>query len=301
MDLKVLEYFICIYEEKRISRAAQLLFLSQQGLSKAIQSLETELDVPLFYRTQSGVVPTKFGDALYGKAKEVLKSQHSLILSITQLKDQHTGVLRLGLADAIVSLLEIGSPLAGFISMYPGIQFENVEEPDDICEDKLVEGDLDFAFIMGPISRQQINAIHLISEGICVMVNKGHALSGKPVLTISEIIEEPLVCPSKSNRGYDRFIKLCKENGFVPNILFHSNDPYAHSEIVKVNAGLGICPSHYKNLVQDDEYVFIPLDRDPRKVYLAYSNTRLRTPSEKRFIDYITQYYKVFFDKKTLL
>lgn len=55
MNIKQCETFLRLVEEGSISKAAQKMFFSKQGLSRAIQSLENELGVQLFLRTSSGI------------------------------------------------------------------------------------------------------------------------------------------------------------------------------------------------------------------------------------------------------
>ena len=85
MDLTKLKYFLRICEENNISKAAQGLFLTQQGLSKAIISLEKELTVPLFYRTSEGMVLTKYGEAIKEEAQRILSSENKMRESIRSL------------------------------------------------------------------------------------------------------------------------------------------------------------------------------------------------------------------------
>jgi len=72
MDARRLSYFACILEEGSITAAAQKLRLSQPALTKAMKLLEDELGVALFERTMTGITPTTYGDALYGRAKAIL-------------------------------------------------------------------------------------------------------------------------------------------------------------------------------------------------------------------------------------
>ena len=69
MDLKELRYFIRVYEEKSINKAATQLFITPQGLSKMIQHLEEDLHTKLFIRSMKGMEPTESGN-LFLKRKE---------------------------------------------------------------------------------------------------------------------------------------------------------------------------------------------------------------------------------------
>jgi DNA-binding transcriptional LysR family regulator len=295
LDINALKYFFCTYHERNISKAAQMQYLSQQGLSKAIQALDVELGVPLFRRTKTGVVPTKFGDALYEQVKEILNNYSNMIQIITELKGEKKGVLKVGLANSMAAALEIGVPLLDFMSLYPDIQIENTNESDSNCEKMLLEGSLDIAFLMAPVSYSQIHTTYLMSDNICAVVNKKHRLSDRTELTISDIKDEPILCADKSNKGYDVILRIFREMGYRPNILFTSNEPLMHYQFVRQNAGVVISPSaHWNHNFRDEDrpFVIIPLKTEPGKILIAYNDTRLLTPNEKLFVDYFVEYYK---------
>jgi DNA-binding transcriptional LysR family regulator len=57
MDLKRLRYFCRVVEQGSISQAAKVLNMAQPPLSKRIQELEEELNVPLFTRQEIALNP----------------------------------------------------------------------------------------------------------------------------------------------------------------------------------------------------------------------------------------------------
>lgn len=74
LDEKQLRYFMKLYEVRSMHKAAEELYISQQGLSKSIQSLESDLRVKLFRRSVSGVIPTESGDYFYEESRHLLNS-----------------------------------------------------------------------------------------------------------------------------------------------------------------------------------------------------------------------------------
>ena len=52
MTLQQLQYLVALAESNSINQAAQNLFVSQSGISKAIKQLEKALNTKLFLRTQ---------------------------------------------------------------------------------------------------------------------------------------------------------------------------------------------------------------------------------------------------------
>ena len=73
MDLRQIQYFIQLFEDRNITQASRNMFISQQGLSKSIANLEDELGFPLFVRQPKGVIPTERAIYLYNYFERVEK------------------------------------------------------------------------------------------------------------------------------------------------------------------------------------------------------------------------------------
>lgn len=71
MRLEYLNYFAAVVEYGSISKAAAAIYISPQGLSQAIQQLERELNVQLFYRQGSRLTLTKAGEEVYHTASKI--------------------------------------------------------------------------------------------------------------------------------------------------------------------------------------------------------------------------------------
>lgn len=72
MDIRVLRYFVTIAQELNMSRAAELLNVSQPALSRQIADLEDELGVKLFRREHRHLALTQEGHYLLGRAQQIV-------------------------------------------------------------------------------------------------------------------------------------------------------------------------------------------------------------------------------------
>lgn len=73
VELRVLMYFVTVVQEGNISKAANVLHLSQSTLSRQIQNLEEELGSILLERDQKPIGLTDNGKFLYSRAQEMLQ------------------------------------------------------------------------------------------------------------------------------------------------------------------------------------------------------------------------------------
>ena len=73
MNMNTLEYFVTLAEARSINQAAQQLYVTQSCLTRAIQGMEKELGIQLFYRDKSGSLLTDAGKQILPEAREMLK------------------------------------------------------------------------------------------------------------------------------------------------------------------------------------------------------------------------------------
>ena len=72
MELRVLNYFLMVAREENITKAAQLLHVTQPTLSRQLMQLEEELGVQLFHRGKHNVTLTEDGLLLRRRAQELV-------------------------------------------------------------------------------------------------------------------------------------------------------------------------------------------------------------------------------------
>lgn len=96
MDLYQLRTFVTVAREGSVTRASELLHLSQPAVSAHIKSMEDALAMPLFERTPRGMSLTHDGRRLLKKAEETLAAHQALMAEAARGKGELGGRLRLG-------------------------------------------------------------------------------------------------------------------------------------------------------------------------------------------------------------
>ena len=65
MKLEELAWMTVLFRTRKMSKAAEALFISQPALTQCVQRIEAELGFPLFSRSIKGLVPTEKGELFY--------------------------------------------------------------------------------------------------------------------------------------------------------------------------------------------------------------------------------------------
>jgi len=101
VELRHLEHFVAVAEERSFTRAASRVHLVQSALSVSVQSLERELDTRLFERTTHQVALTDAGQALLPEARRTLGAAAAARSAVTDANEGMRGTLRLGLMQSL--------------------------------------------------------------------------------------------------------------------------------------------------------------------------------------------------------
>ena len=121
MDLHQLETFVVVAREGSITRASELLHLSQPAVSAHIKAIEDALDVVLFERTPRGMSLTSDGKRLLAKAEQTLGAHQELIAEATRIKGRLAGKLRIG-AGSNSNHEAVGRLLTNLSETFPGVE-----------------------------------------------------------------------------------------------------------------------------------------------------------------------------------
>jgi DNA-binding transcriptional LysR family regulator len=113
MELRHLENFVAVAEERSFTKAANRVHLVQSALSVSIQSLERELATRLFARTTHQVALTDAGQALLPEARRTLEAAAAARSAVAEANEGMRGTLRLGLMQSL-TLVDVAGLIARF-------------------------------------------------------------------------------------------------------------------------------------------------------------------------------------------
>lgn len=157
MRLRQIEYFVALYEERSITKAARRLNVVQPALSMQISRLERTFKTTLFERTSRGVVPTDTGRTFYGYCQKILGDVYEAERYLGDSGGKITGKLTVGLMPSVAHSV-LPAVVAEYKKTCPDVTLMIVEGYSGSLLDQLYSGKLDFAVVnnTGTIGRTAI-------------------------------------------------------------------------------------------------------------------------------------------------
>lgn len=146
IDIELYKTFYFVAKYKSITKAAEMLYISQPAVTMSIKRLEEQLEMTLFTRTKRGVILTNEGKVLYEYVKQAMESLKIGENRINNLKKLDTGNIRIGIGTTLTKYF-LMKYLDKFHKLYPKININiDTSMTVDILK-KLENGLVDIAII----------------------------------------------------------------------------------------------------------------------------------------------------------
>lgn len=198
MDLKQAQYFVALYEEQSVTRAAQRLHIVQPALSMQIGKLEQDVGRQLFRRNSRGMTPTPAGDEMYALFAPIVTAFTSAKAKVVRSGGQLSGHVAVGhLASLGHSILP--DALMSFAHKHPRVTFSFSEGLTDTLSEAVANGRLDLAITNRPSSHNDLSIEHVLDEEV-VLVSPGHTDIGLPErVAMAQVLERQFIMPTKGH------------------------------------------------------------------------------------------------------
>lgn len=222
MDSNLLKIFVVVADKKSISLAAQDLGFAQSNVTSRIKQLEKNIGHILFHRIPKGVKLTVEGEKLYPHAKEIIKKIENTILEMKTLDEQP--LLRIGSTESNAAT-RISSFLVKIHKDFPNMELELITGTTDSITEKLLNYELDIAFISDIPKNSELYVLNTFKEKIVLLEPK----TGK----VPDVI-----LTFKKGCAYNEYLhKHYSKNG----ICSHRNFEFGSLETILscVEAGMG--------------------------------------------------------------
>ena len=284
VDFELYRIFIKVADEKNLTRASELLNISQPAVTKRIKDLEKQMNIKLFDRSKSGMTLTKNGSKLYIKIKDSIK----LLEGAENIFKSRKEII-IGTRVMLFSRL-FGQTISKFYNTYPEINLVIQYTKRDDLTRLLLEQKIDIAIYRKDplVENPNIKFFKLGELEDVFFVNKNYYKQFNKKLSKKDLKKEIIHLSDPSSIRAKNIIKELNYNEEeLKNIKYSRNTVMV--EMLKTENGIGTISKEYikKEL---DEGIFKILDTDfklPKVEYGLYYNKANKFEELDNFINLI--------------
>lgn len=151
MELRVLKYFLVVAREENITKAANLLHLTQPTLSRQLMQLEEELGVKLFQRRKHSIFLTEDGLRLRRRAQEIVSLMDRTKAEFAQKEEELSGEIAIGCGET-QNMSFLSERIRRFREVHPLVSFQIYSATADHIKESIEQGLLDIGLLTEPVN-----------------------------------------------------------------------------------------------------------------------------------------------------
>lgn len=281
MTLSKYKIFNTIIELGSLSKAAEVLKISQSGVSHAISSLESEFGFSLLTRDRSGVNLTSNGKRVLAYMREILQCNERLYQEINAINGLEVGTVRIGTFTS-VSTQWLPGIIKQFHDRHPSIEIELLDGNYDDIDHWIANGTVDFGFVSLPTFRS-FEIIPLKKDRMLCILPDEHPMRCQSMIPFAQLKDEPFIMPKW---GSDDDVKrISNETHVKLNIKYEVTEDRAIIAMVKNGLGVSILPEMVVSHAPENIRI-ISLERPYyRTIAIAAYSLKNISPAARKFID----------------
>jgi DNA-binding transcriptional LysR family regulator len=292
VELRHLEHFVAVAQDRHFTRAAERLMVSQSGLSASVRALERELGAQLFVRSTRSVELTAPGRALLVEATRALASVRAAEEAVAAVQGLLKGTLSVG-TEQCVTGVNVPALLARFRAEHPQVQVRLRQANSAALTDDVAAGRLDLAFVaLHRPPPEGVRLLPLTCEPLVLLCHPDHRLAGAARVGWAELEGETFVDfhPDWGSRGLtDSAFAATRTNR---QVALEVNDVHSLIDLVGHRLGVAVVPRPVARKDQAAALVSVPMAVDPAaepswRVSAAVAESDRVGPAARELLTYL--------------
>ena len=287
-DLRRLQYFIAVAQERNFTRAAERLHVAQPALSRQVRLLEQELGVELLHRTTHEFELTEAGEFLLERGPGLLSAADELWRSARTYGTGERGrvVVAYGASASYETAPRLLHALA---ESHPAIAITTAVKSTGEIVAGVSDGSIDLGLVRCPPHEVGLDARTIRHEPQGLVLRRDHRLSSSTGVSLVELAGETLLLhPREANPGhYDAVLALCREQDVEPQVMLRTlTFDLTYGPILRGEAVAIIGESSRLDL--PEELCWLPLSPAVSFEVSLLARSHSRSPAVDRMLDAAT-------------
>ena len=262
MEIRVLRYFLTVAREGNITKAANVLHVTQPTLSRQLKDLEQELGKKLFIRSSHSVILTDEGMLLRNRAEEIVNMVDKLEAEFSSMEETIGGDVYIGGGET-EAMKHIARVAKDVQVRYPNIRYHLYSGNEEDITERLDKGLLDFVILIQPADISKYNYLNIPAKDVWgVVMKKDSSLAVKESIQAADLLNVPLICSRQAMKqtfSKNEFADWFGEDFHKLNIVTTYNLAYNAGIMVEEGVGYAITLDKIVNTSTTSNLCFKPL------------------------------------------
>ena len=280
LNLRQVEAFKAVIEYGTVSRAAEMMNVSQPAMSKLIAHLEEDTALRLFDRVKGRLVPTRRGMRLYEEIDRIFAGVRQVENAVDAIRRDEQSRLLIGVMPALSGPF-IQQATSRFLAGQSNVFCSVQSRSSQWIADGLVSHKLDVGLIIVPVDNPYIVAEPLLARSVVCALPLGHKLADKSVITPKDLAGVPFISFEPESHTNRRVTQALEAGGVTPNVVMSVNVAPTLCEFIA--AGVGVSLVH--PLVVGGLRDRVAIRRFEPAVQLDFQLCRIRDNRNARLVD----------------
>ena len=284
MTLKHMRIFVTVYQEMNVTRAADLLHMTQPAVSRSIQELENYYGIRLFERINHRLYRTKGSEEFYARALHIVNSFNDMEMGIKNWDE--FGILRVGSSITLGNFF-LPDIIETLHKAHPNLQIRATISKGRNIYEAILDDKIDLAVVEGNVSGEYIHKEPIREDRLKLILPPTHPLTRQSQIFMKDLPQYPLLMRESGSVGRVLLDRTFAMHGlsFIPTWESASTQALVHG--VSRGLGIAILP---EQLVEADiragNVVSLPVADEAfiRKNYLIWHKQKYLTKTAQEFI-----------------
>lgn len=295
MRISDLQYLLKVVELQSISKAAEHLYITQQGLSRIINNLEKELDVTLFLRRSNTIELTDIGVKVAAHAKEINGNYSALLRDINQYQSTALGESDYTIyATPVICITLLPKIFLSLYQEYPMIKFNVIETlPPQIADEVPLENNCigvlsiaDFLYRDSVrLTGEQVCFVPRFRDRLMLSVRQDSQLARKAAISLKELANIPVALHNTETGMMEHLLGEA-----ASKVMVHTTNHELCRSMISRGLAAGLTSDFLEFFLPANHTVQIPLEQSVEIEYgCIYAPEALGNPITKSIIELVEQ------------
>ncbi len=284
MELTQIRYFLEVADTKHMTNSAKNLHITQPALTQAIHRLEEDLGVPLFAAKGRNITLTEYGKYLRKKLVPLMEQLDQIPEQLNMMVKLEGETIHMNVLAASGLVMEA---IIEYKKAHEGILFQMQQNSESELYDIAVTTKLFYQALSEKNS-------FACGEKIYLAVPGDGKYGERTSISLAEVSEEGFVSLLGSREFRYICDRFCQHAGFVPRIIFESDNPAAVKNMIAANMGIGFWPEFTWGSIENEQVKLLEIEEPvcQRDIIITYNMNKIDSRNVIEFYEFLVEFFK---------